>query len=371
MMVDPVRLGIIGTGAWAQLMYLNVLTGREDVEVAAIAGRDSGRLAEIADRYGVAGRYTDYRQLLDHPRLDGVVVVTPDDLHLPMALAVIERGLHVLCEKPLANSSTDARRMLEAAERRGVNHIMLFTWRWQPHYQYLKSLFEQEAFGTVYRAQFSFLNGFGRDPAYQWRLDPSRANGVTADLGSHLIDLARWFFGDVTTVSAALGTSISRSDIPGHDGNGGHDTAHLSLGFANGVLGVIDVSMITALADTVMRQTVRIEAEKATLELEHNFFGRHAGLSIRWIDANEGARDMTVPREYYGASDPANPFDIYVTEPVGVLGFVAAIRENRRPEPDFAVALEAQRVVDAARLSARESRVVSLPDPTPAESRRR
>src|SRR3712207_2363663 len=205
-MANPVRLGIIGAGAWAQLMYLNTLAGRSDVEVAAIAGRDEGRLAEVADRYGVAARYTDYHQLLDHPGLDGVVVVTPDDSHMSITLAVIERGLPVLCEKPLANSATDARRMFEAAERRGVPNMVLFTWRWQPHFQYLKTLLDQGAFGTVYRAQFSFHNDFALQPSYQWRLDPHRANGVTADLGSHMIDLARWFFGDVATVSAILGT---------------------------------------------------------------------------------------------------------------------------------------------------------------------
>jgi predicted dehydrogenase len=360
-MVDPVRLGIIGTGAWAQLMYLNTLVGRSDVEVAAIAGRDPTRLADVADRYGVAGRYTDYRQLLNHPGLDGVVVVTPDDLHLPMTLAVIEKGIHVLCEKPLANSATDARRMLEAAERSGVKHMVLFTWRWQPHYQYLKSLFDQGAFGTVYRAQLSFLAGFAREREYQWRLDPRRSNGVTADLGSHLIDLARWFFGDVVSVSASLGTSISRSGIPGHEEGGGHDSAHLSLRFANGVLAVLDASTVGAWGDMVMKHMIHIEAERATVELEHILFGPHAGVTIRLIDGDQPtARTVPVPPEYFGASDPANPFDIYAKEPVGVLGFVAAIREDRRPEPDFGVAFEVQKVVDAARLSHHEGRVVRM-----------
>ncbi|HKF87032.1 MAG TPA: Gfo/Idh/MocA family oxidoreductase [Propionibacteriaceae bacterium] len=104
-------------------------------------------------------------QLIANGGIDAVVVATPDDQHPSMTLAAVDHGLHVLCEKPLANNAADARRMLEAAQRRGAKHMVLFTWRWQPHYQYLKSLIEDGIFGDVYRAQFSFIAGFARDNA--------------------------------------------------------------------------------------------------------------------------------------------------------------------------------------------------------------
>jgi predicted dehydrogenase len=183
-MAGRLRLGIIGTSDWTELMYLNNLRDRPDVEIAAIAGRNPARLAARASKHGIAATFRDYRQLIADGGLDAVVVATPDDEHLAMTLAAIDKGLHVLCEKPLANNAVDARRMLDAAERRGIKHMVLFTYRWQPHYQYLKLLIEDGTFGSVYRAQFSFVSGYSRDNVYQWRLDPHRANGAIGDLGS-------------------------------------------------------------------------------------------------------------------------------------------------------------------------------------------
>jgi predicted dehydrogenase len=359
-MARRVRLGIIGTGEWAEFMYLRNLAGRADVEIV-LSGRNRARLAELAERYGVTTTYTDYRELLADGGAEAVVVVTPDDQHLPMTLAAVDSGLHVLCEKPLANNAADARRMLEAAQRRGIKHMVLFTWRWQPHFQYVKALLEDGTFGRVHRAQFSFISGSARGGAYEWRLDPARANGVTGDLASHMIDLARWYFGDVATVAATLGTSIPRDGIAGHEGGGGHDSAHLSLRFANGVLGVVDATMVSHCADMVVKHTLRIEAERATLELEHVFLGEHAGATLRLMAADEDrVRPLTVPAAYFGGSDPADFLDIYGTEPVGVLGFVAAIQEDRRPVPDFSDGVAVQEVIDAARLSDAEGRVVTI-----------
>jgi predicted dehydrogenase len=91
----------------------------------------------MSKKHGIDATYTNYRKMIADGGLDAIVVASPDDQHLQMTLAAIEKGLHVLCEKPLANTAADARVMLEAAERAGVRHMVLFTWRWQPHFQFL------------------------------------------------------------------------------------------------------------------------------------------------------------------------------------------------------------------------------------------
>jgi predicted dehydrogenase len=359
--VDRVRLGIIGTSGWTEMMYFNSLTGRDDVEIAAISGRTPGPLAEMATKHGIGATYTDYRELIANGNLDAVVVATPDDQHLEMTLAAIDKGLHVLCEKPLANSAADARKMLEAAERAGIKHMVLFTWRWQPHFQWLKALLDGGELGKVYRAQFSFITGFARNDLYQWRHDPSRANGVLGDLGSHMIDLGRWYFGEIAGVSAHVANSIPRASIQGHQTGDSNDSAHLSLAFANGVLGVVDVTTVSHTADMLCKQIVRIEAEKGTVEVEHVFLGEHAGATIRLLRADEDTiRDVKVPPEYFGNSEPGDLLGVYKTEPVGALGFVKAVREDLRPEPGFDVALRVQEVVDAALRSQKERRWIDL-----------
>jgi predicted dehydrogenase len=359
--MDRVRLGIIGTSYWTELMYFNNLKGRDDVEIAAISGRSPGPLAAMAEKHGIPATFTDYREMIAQGKLDAVVVAAPDDRHLPMTLAAVEQGLHVLCEKPLANTAADARTMLDAAERRGIKHMVLFTWRWQPHFQWLKAVLDSGELGRVYRAQLSFITGFARDPVYTWRHDPKVANGVLGDLGSHMIDLGRWFIGEIDSLSATLGVSIPRDAIPGHEGGSANDSAHLSMRFANGALGVVDVTVVSDTADMLVKQIVRIEAEHGSVEVEHIFLGEHAGPTIRMFKAGEQTiRRVDVPREYHGAADPANFLDVYNKSPVGVLGFVKAIREGTRPEPGFDIGVRVQEVVDAALLSDRERRWVDL-----------
>ena len=360
-MRDRIRLGIIGTSGWTELMYLKNLHNRADVEIAGLCGRSRERLAEMAARYGATATYTDFRQLITEGDLDAVIVAAPDDRHCEMVLAAVGQGLHVLCEKPLANNATDARAMLAAAERAKVKHMVLFTWRWQPHFQFLKSMVDDGTFGAVYRAQFSFLAGFARDQSYQWRLDPGRANGVAGDLGSHMIDMSRWLFGEIASVSATLGTSIGRSTIAGHETGSGNDSAHLSLQFENGILGVVDTSVVAHSADMLARHVVRIEGERATLELEHIFSGASAGASIRLMRADTDTIDtLPVPERFFGTSSPADFLDIYNKEQVGVLEFLAAIRQDRRPEPGFDAGVKVQAIVDAALRSHVEGRRIPV-----------
>src|SRR5688572_2143103 len=112
-MADKVRLGIIGTSDWTDLIYLKTLANDPYAKIVAICGRNGARASAVAAQHGIGEAYADYRKLLAHPGLDGVIIATPDDEHLPMTIAAIDAGLNVLCEKPLANNSQDARRMLD------------------------------------------------------------------------------------------------------------------------------------------------------------------------------------------------------------------------------------------------------------------
>jgi predicted dehydrogenase len=360
-MADKVRLGIIGTSGWTDLIYLSKLHNDPVVEIAALSGRNQERASALATQYAITSTFADYRDLLAHPGLDGVIVATPDDLHLSMTLAAIDAGLNVLCEKPLANSAADAQAMLEAAEQARIKHMVMFTWRWQPHYQFLKSLVEAGSFGRIYRCQFSFLTNFANDRAYQWRMDPGRANGIVGDLGSHMIDLGNWMLGTVSSVSADLGTAVSRAGLAGHEGGSGYDIAHLTLRFANGIQGVVDVTNVSHDADRVVKHVVRIEAEKAAIELEHVFFGPLAGLSLQWFGAGEKeGRALEVPQQFYGKSNRSDLLDIYAKEATGARAFGQAIRDGVQPSPDFADGVRAQLVVDAALRSHAERRWIDL-----------
>ena len=176
-MSKKVRVGIIGTSWWVDLMYVPSLRSYPDAEVAAVCGRNSERAAEVAKKFGGARIFTDYREMIAAGSLDAVVIAVPDDLHREMTIAALDAGLHVLCEKPLANNLADANEMLRRAEVAGVKHMVLFTWRWQPHWRYIKHLVDTGYIGRPLRARFAFISGaaFQEGSSGQWRYDGRRA----------------------------------------------------------------------------------------------------------------------------------------------------------------------------------------------------
>ncbi|MEW6753925.1 MAG: Gfo/Idh/MocA family oxidoreductase [Candidatus Latescibacterota bacterium] len=202
-MADRVRIGIIGSSWFADLCHLPNLKSHPQAVLAAICSRGRERAEEMARKYGIPAVYTDYREMIQKAGLDAVAVVTPDDTHYAMTTEALEAGLHVLCEKPLAPTAAEAKAMYEKAEAAGVKHMTFFTNRWHPHYRYLHELVEQGYVGRCFHAHILYMAGFSRGAtAHAWRYDRRRANGVLGDLGSHMIDLARWLVGDITQVSA-------------------------------------------------------------------------------------------------------------------------------------------------------------------------
>ncbi|WP_423066041.1 Gfo/Idh/MocA family protein [Devosia sp. CN2-171] len=360
-MAKKVRLGIIGTSNWAELLYLSTLRDCPDAELVALCGRNVDRLSDLAERFGIPGRHTDYRDLLARGDLDAVAVVVPDDLHKEVTLAAVDHGLHVLCEKPLANTATDAREMLDAATRAGVRHMVMFTWRWQPHFQYVKSLIADGALGRLYRTQIAFITNFAHDGLYQWRLDPMRANGVLGDLGSHMFDLSRWLCGDeIVSVSSDLGTAVSRTHIAGHDtGRSNNDFAHVVFRYASGCQGVVDVTNVSHDGDRIVQHVLRIEGETASLELDHVLFGAGENLRMRIFKSGGATVEVTVPAELYGAAS-SDALGIYSSQPVGVRGFASSLRNGTEPAPSFDDGWRAQILVDAALLSNAERRWVDV-----------
>ncbi len=242
--MDRVRVGVIGTSYWADDFHLPTLKSHDAVALAAICGRNERRAQDLAHKHGVEAIYSDYQEMLARAALDAVCVVTPEDLHHPMVMAALTSGLHVLCEKPMAFSAAQSAEMLAAAEQAGVKHMVQFTNRGLPHYRYVKRLIDDGYVGEPYSAYFYWPSGWG--PAqdinpYHWPFDAHRAKGAANELGAHMVDLARWFLGDVVRVSASLRTFVTRTGPSGEPMDKANDSAFFLLDFASGAHGVIHV----------------------------------------------------------------------------------------------------------------------------------
>lgn len=366
-MSKQVRVGIVGTSWWADLMFLPSLKSHPQTQLVAICGRNADRANEMAKKYEIPNVFTDYHTMLEQGNLDALVVATPDDLHYPITMAGLEAGLHVLCEKPLARNDKEAEAMAEKAELAGVKHMVLFTYRWLPHVQYLRQLIADGYLGRCFHAQLRFFANYGDGHEYSWRFDPQRANGILGDLGSHIIDLARVLVGDIARVSAHLNTYGNHSDVEGQPLNGTNDAALLAVEFANGAQGVIHVSAVAQVAERFMEQQLLLHGEAGTLEVDVSFGGANAGAALRGVRRGEEQfQTLTTPAELWGNVDDTQPFatrlfELFIKQSVGARLFIDSILADRPISPSFHDGLKTQQVIEAALESQRRGCWVSVP----------
>lgn len=355
-----VRIGVVGTSWWLNYMFGPALKSHPQAEWTAVCGRDQGRAQEMAAKFGVPRVFTDYREMFAHGDLEAVIIATPDDQHHAMTLAALEAGLHVLCEKPLAPTAAQAREMYEKAEAARRIHMVLFTYRWLPCFAYARDLVAQGAIGRCYHAEFGYLAGYARRPEYAWRFDQDRANGVLGDLGSHMIDLARWMLGDITRVSAQLGVNVARPGVDGRPLNPANDSAQLLVEFAQHGQGLIQASAVPHLASRGGRQSINLYGEDGTLEV--NFDRGREDVASVWAlrAAEEDFQKLEVPAAYFGEASRTDTASIFLKQPVGARLFIDGILNQRAVAPNFYDGYKAQQVVDAALESHRSGRVVAI-----------
>src|SRR5690348_430683 len=226
-------------------------------ELAVLVGRTPDRVAEAAERLGWAQTETDWHRLLERDDVDLVDVCTPGDTHAEIAIAALEAGKHVLCEKPLANTVAQAEAMTEAATRaaaNGVRSMVGFTYRRVPAIGLARRLVAEGKLGTVRHVRAQYLQDWIADPEapLSWRLDKEKAgSGALGDIGAHIIDLTQFITGDtIAEVSGQLETFVKERPIAAeHSGLSGtagaergpvtvDDAAVFLAKFASGALGV-------------------------------------------------------------------------------------------------------------------------------------
>ena len=240
--------------------------------------------------------------------------------------------------------------------------MVFFTWRWLPHYRYLKELVDEGYVGRCYHCSICYVGGYGRGAAYRWKWDHQRANGALGDLGSHMIDLARWYVGDVAKVSACLSTFVERPGPEGRPLDPANDAAMLNLQFANGAQGTIHLSAVAHVGDRGQEQHVVLYGESGTLEADLSFLGTE----IRGLRHGEEQFEvLPVPDRIWGDVDKTAFFwdqlvEVFTRHPVGDRLFIDAILEDRPVTPSFYDGLRAQEVIDAAIASHESGRWVEL-----------
>jgi len=371
-MANSVRIGVIGTSVFADCLHMEGLATHPRAELVAVCGRNRGRAEALAAKYSVDAVFTDYGEMIANGGLDAVVIVTPEDTHFPMAMAAIEAGLHVSCEKPLALNAREARIMLQAAEAAGIVHMVGYLHRWRPSARYMRALIDDGYLGPVFDCHALLQAGIASDGTYGWRFDSRHANGALSDVGSHMIDLLRWLVGDIARVSASVQTFVAHESAPDGESHPANDSAVLALEFSNGAHGTIHASLVAHVADDIVQEHVMLHGRDGTLEESYNLRGSDPPARFRTEVTVRGARreeslmaNLPLPPRYWDGLGRGDPFDMLNKRDVGDRMWVDAILSGHSVSPNFFDGLKAQEVIDAAFESSATGQWVDL---SPSES---
>ena len=206
--------------------------------LAALCGRDPAATAAAARRYGFDAAETDWRALLEREDVQLIDVCTPGDSHAEIAVAALDAGKHVLCEKPLANTVAEAEAMAAAAGRaqaRGIRSMIGFNYRRVPALVLARELIASGRAGEIRHVRASYLQDWLADPAFPltWRLQREHAgSGALGDLGAHIVDLAQFLTGQlIAGVSGVATTFVPKRPIPGGAGATGPVTVDDAVAF--------------------------------------------------------------------------------------------------------------------------------------------
>jgi predicted dehydrogenase len=339
-------------------------------QLTVLCGRNREEATEAAARMGWAAVETDWRRLVQRDDVDLVDVCTPGDTHAEIAIAALEAGKHVLCEKPLANTTAEASRMAVAAGRAasaGRFAMCGFSYRRTPALALAQRLVIDGRLGGIRHVRAQYLQDWLSDEnaPMTWRLDRGKAgSGALGDIGAHIVDAAQFVTGTlITDVCGMLRTFVTDRPLPAERAEPGapptgqvtvDDAAAFMARFDTGAMGVFEATRFAL-------------GRKNALRLEVN--GSAGSLAFDFEDMNSlQFFDGTAPTRVQGftrilATEPEHPYVSAWWPPGHGLGYehsfthqvvdlVRAIGQRKQPRPSFADAYQVQRVLAAVEQSA-------------------
>ena len=220
-------------------------------KMRAICGRDAAAVRGAAANLGWEDHETDYHWLVERGDIELVDISTPGSSHRDIALAALEAGKHVLCEKPLANTLAEAREMVDAARRTGTVNMVNFNYRRVPAVAFAKRLVEEGRLGEIRHWRAVYLQNMALDPGLPliWRFRKEEAgSGALGDLGAHLVDLAHYLVGPIARVVGTIKTFIQERSLEGEAGRTGEvtvdDATTFLASFENGATGTFEATRL-------------------------------------------------------------------------------------------------------------------------------
>ena len=298
--MSKLRFAMFGTGFWSyfQLPGWNE-TG--EVECVALYNRTKSKAEKLAEQFNVPAVYDNAEELLANEQLDFVDICTNVETHYPFTEMAAQRGLAVVCQKPMATTLAEGEALVGVCQQYGVPLYINENWRWQYPIRQLKKALDTGRIGKVFRANVDYRNSFPvfDNQPFLKELDQF----ILTDIGSHILDTARFLFGDAKTLCCQ--TYRVHPDIQGED------VATVMLGMQSGATVVCEMSYASKREHDRFPETyVQIEGDRGFLELGPDFWirettdagtvsTRHKPPRFSWADpAYDLAHSSIVPAQW-------------------------------------------------------------------------
>jgi len=389
--MDNVRIGLVGSGFMARAhtmafnnapsVYWPDLPALEKVRLADV---DEQLARSAAVRWGWAEATADWRRVTQADDVDLVDVVTPNDIHAEIAIDAARHGKHVLCEKPLAHTAAAAAEMYRAVVEAGVTHQVNFIYRKWPAAMLARQLVADGRLGRIMHFRAHFLQDYALDASMPrgWRMQRSRSGGGSfGDVGSHVVDLARYLVGEeIVRVNARARTFIAERPAAvaageaafaaGGSGGAGElvpvdvdDAADVLFDFASGAIGVLQTNWVASGHKIDLAFEIGGERGSVRFSWQH---GNELELYLRDDDpALQGYRTVVTGPLHPGggefwpvAGQGLGYGDAFLIAWRDLFG---ALRDGTPATPDFLDGLRACEVVEAALASAEDGGWVEVP----------
>ncbi|MEO8531715.1 MAG: Gfo/Idh/MocA family oxidoreductase [Deltaproteobacteria bacterium] len=338
----PIRLMVLGTGGMAR-SHTEAFQKIDGVTIVAGVDTNAERLAKFQADYKVEAGYLTLNEALMAGGFDAVANITPDAAHYSTTMALLNAGLNVLCEKPLATNYANAREMADTAKAKGLVHMVNLTYRNVPSMQHAAKIVRDGAIGEVRHFEASYLQSWltqaawGRwdvEDQWLWRLSSKHGSkGVLGDVGIHILDFATHVAGlPVTEVSAKLKTfHKAPGDQIGPYVLDANDSCLMNVELGNGAIGTVHASRF---------------ASGHLNDLQLRIFGTKGGLDVRWI------KNVSTLFACTGDLTKADWTEVKTPDvPTNYERFIAALRGEKHDGPGFDRGAELQAVLDAAESS--------------------
>ncbi len=353
-----IRAAVIGA-SFAKEAYLPALATIPDVDIVAISSARLESAKAVAERFKIDAAYDDWKVMLEESPADIVGIATPTVYHAPMALAALEAGAHVICEKPMAMNSDEAQAMLDKAEALGRVHLIGHELRFNPNRRKIHHLIKDGVIGQVRHVNIVNINASWGNPAGiasdGWLTKAEMGGGRLGANGSHQLDLLRFWLGDIGAVSGQVMTVIPNRT----DKNTGEpfvvtsdDVSTFTAEFQNGAVAQVFMSGV---ARSNIGNHVQIFGSEGTIKLSD-------GEEKLWL-AKAGEDFVDVSESDPNANLPGIGKGIWNVSFVSLIQeATSAVREGRKTQwgATFADGLKTQQAMDAIRVSSQERRWVKL-----------